>query len=202
MIVLVIFELRECYILIYIQHYHGICTWGIYMYVPTDLSRTEQNRTEQNGTERNRAEQSRAEQSRAEQSRTEQNRTEQNRTEQNRTAQHKKWNESGFRPLLCTYRLNRARWTSRWWWDEWDDTALQTQDSSSSVKGSGANHYPRASARHITSHHITSQSHHTTPHYTTPHHTTPQHNTTQHNTKHNTTQHNTTQYIKKKSQYG
>ena len=38
----------------------------------------------------------------------------------------KKWNESGFRPLLCTYRLNWARRTSRGWWD---DTALQTQDS-------------------------------------------------------------------------
>ena len=28
-----------------------------------------------------------------------------------------KWNESGFRPLLYTYRLNG-------WWDEWDDTSL------------------------------------------------------------------------------
>ena len=39
-----------------------------------------------------------------------------------------KWNEWGFRPLLCTYKLN---WTKRssWWWDDWDDTALQTQDS-------------------------------------------------------------------------
>ena len=33
------------------------------------------------------------------------------------------------RPLLWTYRLNRARWTSWGLWDEWDDTALQTQDS-------------------------------------------------------------------------
>ena len=41
----------------------------------------------------------------------------------------KKWNESGFRPLLCTYRLNWARKTSWGWWDEWDDTALQTQNS-------------------------------------------------------------------------
>ena len=41
----------------------------------------------------------------------------------------KQWNESGFRPLLCTYRLNLARRTSWGWWDEWDDTALQTQDS-------------------------------------------------------------------------
>ena len=104
-----------------------------------------------------------------------------------------KWNESGFRPPLCTYRLNWARKTSWGWWDDWDDTALQTQDAkfepwwseaehatsrsrrlptiltfprgwernifcffqtaetgnrtpSSGVKGSGANHYPRAPA--------------------------------------------------------
>ena len=42
---------------------------------------------------------------------------------------NKKWNESGFRPPLCTYRLNCARRTSWGWWDEWDDTVLQTQDS-------------------------------------------------------------------------
>ena len=101
------------------------------------------------------------------------------------------WNESGFRPPLCTYRLNWARRTSWGWWDDWDDTVLQTQDSKfefwrseaelatsrtrrlptiltftrgwgrnifcffqtaetgnrapdSGVKGSGANHYPRA----------------------------------------------------------
>ena len=101
-----------------------------------------------------------------------------------------KWNESGFRPPLCTYRLNWARRTSRGWWDDWDDTVLQTQDSKfepgrarylsvteaphntnfhtwmgkkqfcffqtaetgnrtpdSGVKGSGANHYPRAPAQ-------------------------------------------------------
>ena len=40
-----------------------------------------------------------------------------------------KWNESGFRPPLCTYRLNWARETSWRWWDDWDDTVLQTQDS-------------------------------------------------------------------------
>ena len=94
-----------------------------------------------------------------------------------------KWNESGFRPPLCTYRLNCARRTSWGWWDDWDDTVLQTQDSTrhlsvtedphntdfhtwmgkkhfcffqtaetgnrtpnSGVKGSGANHYPRAPA--------------------------------------------------------
>ena len=104
-----------------------------------------------------------------------------------------KWNESGFRPPLCTYRLNWARRTSWGWWDDWDDPVLQTQDSNfepwrseaeyatsrsrklptiltftrgwgrniyrffetaetgnrtpnSGVKGSGANHYPRAPA--------------------------------------------------------
>ena len=103
------------------------------------------------------------------------------------------WNELGFRPALCTYRLNWARRTSWGWWDDWDDTILQTQDSkfepwrseaehatsrsrrlptiltftrgwgrnifcffqtaatgnrtpNSGVKGSGANHYPRAPA--------------------------------------------------------
>ena len=40
-----------------------------------------------------------------------------------------KWNESGFRPPLCTYRLNWARRTSWGWWDDWDNTVLQTQDS-------------------------------------------------------------------------
>ena len=107
-----------------------------------------------------------------------------------------KWNESGFRPPLCTYRLNWARRTSWGWWDDWDDTVLQTQDSKfepwrseaehatsrsrrlptiltftrgwgrnifcffqtaetgnrtpdSGVKGSGANHYPRAPALNV-----------------------------------------------------
>ena len=107
-----------------------------------------------------------------------------------------KWNESGFRPPLCTYRLNWARRTSWGWLDDWDDTVLQTQDSkfepwrseaehvtsrsrrlpailtftrgwgrnifcffqtaetgnrtpSSGVKGSGANHYPRAPAQKV-----------------------------------------------------
>ena len=40
-----------------------------------------------------------------------------------------KWNESGFRPPLCTYRLNWARRTSWGWWDDWDDTVLQKQNS-------------------------------------------------------------------------
>ena len=104
-----------------------------------------------------------------------------------------KWNDSGFRPPLCTYRLNWARRTFWGWWDDWDDTVFQTQDSkfepwrseaehatsrsrrlptiltftrewgrnifcffqtaetgnrtpNSGVKGSGANHYPRAPA--------------------------------------------------------
>ena len=104
-----------------------------------------------------------------------------------------KWNEWGFMPPLCTYRLNSARRSSWGWWDDWDDTVLQTQDSkfepwrseakhatsrsrrlptiltltrgwgrnifgffqtaetgnrtpNSGVKGSGANHYPRAPA--------------------------------------------------------
>ena len=39
-----------------------------------------------------------------------------------------KWNESGFRPLLYTNRQNWAMKTSWWWWDEWDNTALQKQD--------------------------------------------------------------------------
>ena len=30
----------------------------------------------------------------------------------------RKWNESGFRPPLCTYRLNWARRTSWGWWDD------------------------------------------------------------------------------------
>ena len=36
-----------------------------------------------------------------------------------------KWNESGFRPPLCTYRLNWARRTSWGWWDEWPDTGFE-----------------------------------------------------------------------------
>ena len=40
-----------------------------------------------------------------------------------------KWNESGFRPFLFTYRINWARITSWGCWEEWDDTALQTHDS-------------------------------------------------------------------------
>ena len=40
-----------------------------------------------------------------------------------------KWYESVFRPPLCTYRLNWAMRTSWGWWDDWDDTVLQTQES-------------------------------------------------------------------------
>ena len=32
-------------------------------------------------------------------------------------------------PPLCRYRLNWARRTSWGWWDDWDNTVLQTQDS-------------------------------------------------------------------------
>ena len=45
-------------------------------------------------------------------------------------------NESGFRSPLCTYRLNWARRTSWGWWDDWDDTVLQTQDSKSEARRS------------------------------------------------------------------
>ena len=40
-----------------------------------------------------------------------------------------KWNEWCFRQSLCTWRLRWARRTYLGWWDKWDDTALQTQDS-------------------------------------------------------------------------
>ena len=40
-----------------------------------------------------------------------------------------KWTECVFRPLLSTCRLNWTRRTSWGWWDEWDDAAIQTQDS-------------------------------------------------------------------------
>ena len=61
----------------------------------------------------------------------------------------KKWNESGFRPPLCTYRLNWARRT--WgWWDDWDDTVLQTQDSKFEAWRSEAEHATSRSRRHPT----------------------------------------------------
>ena len=60
---------------------------------------------------------------------------------------HKKWNESGFRPPLCTYRLNWARRTSWGWWDDWDDTVLQTQDSKFEPWRSEAEHATSRSRR-------------------------------------------------------
>ena len=60
---------------------------------------------------------------------------------------HEKWNESGFRPPLCTYRLNWARRTSWGWWDDWDDTALQTQDSKFEPWRSEAEHATARSRR-------------------------------------------------------
>ena len=58
-----------------------------------------------------------------------------------------KWNESGFRPCLCTYRLNWARRTSWGWWDDWDDTVLQTQDSKFEPWRSEAEHATSRSRR-------------------------------------------------------
>ena len=58
-----------------------------------------------------------------------------------------KWNESGFRPPLCTYRLNWARRTSWGWWDDWDDTILQTQDSKFEPWRSEAEHATSRSRR-------------------------------------------------------
>ena len=59
----------------------------------------------------------------------------------------KKWNESGFRPPLYTYRLNWARRTSWGWWDDWDDTVLQTQDSKFEPWRSEAEHATSRSRR-------------------------------------------------------
>ena len=58
-----------------------------------------------------------------------------------------KWNESGFRPPLCTYRLNWARRTSWGWRDNWDDTVLQTQDSKFEAWRSEAEHATSRSRR-------------------------------------------------------
>ena len=58
-----------------------------------------------------------------------------------------KWNESGFRPPLCTYRLNWARRTSWGWWDDWHDTVLQTQDSKFEPWRSEAEHATSRSQR-------------------------------------------------------
>ena len=59
----------------------------------------------------------------------------------------RKWNESGFRPPLCTYRLNWARRTSWGWWDDWDDTVLQTQNSKFEPWRSEAEHATSRSRR-------------------------------------------------------
>ena len=61
-----------------------------------------------------------------------------------------KWNESGFRPPLCTYRLNWARRTSWGWWDDWDDYVLQTQDSKFEPWRSEAEHATSRSWRLLT----------------------------------------------------
>ena len=58
-----------------------------------------------------------------------------------------KWNESGFRPPLCTYRLNWARRTSWGWWDDWDDIVLQIQDSKFEPWRSEADHATSRSRR-------------------------------------------------------
>ena len=58
-----------------------------------------------------------------------------------------KWNESGFRPPLCTYRLNWAKRTSWGWWDDWGDTVLQTQDSKFEPWRSEAEHATSRSRR-------------------------------------------------------
>ena len=58
-----------------------------------------------------------------------------------------KWNESGFRPPLCTYKLNWARRTSWGWWADWDDTVLQTQDSKFEPWWSEAEHATSRSRR-------------------------------------------------------
>ena len=56
-------------------------------------------------------------------------------------------NESGSRPPLCTYRLNWARRTSWGWWDDWDDTVLQAQDSKFEPRRSEAEHATSRSRR-------------------------------------------------------
>ena len=58
-----------------------------------------------------------------------------------------KWNEWGFRPPLCIHRLNWAGRTSWGWWDEWDDTALQTQNSKFKPWRSEAEHATSRSQR-------------------------------------------------------
>ena len=61
-----------------------------------------------------------------------------------------KMKRMGFRPPLCTYTLNWARRTSWRWWDEWNDTALQTQDSKFEPWRSEAEHATSRSRRFST----------------------------------------------------
>ena len=49
--------------------------------------------------------------------------------------------------LQATYRLNWARRTSWGWWDDWDDTVLQTQDSKFEHWRSEAEHATSRSRR-------------------------------------------------------
>ena len=58
-----------------------------------------------------------------------------------------KCNKSGFRPLVCTYRLNWAGRISWGLWDEWNDTAIQTQDSKFKPWRSEAEHPTSRSRR-------------------------------------------------------
>ena len=61
--------------------------------------------------------------------------------------QWNKWNKSGFRPPLCTYRINWARRNSWGWWDDWDDTVLQTRESKFEAWRSEAEHATSRSRR-------------------------------------------------------
>ena len=55
------------------------------------------------------------------------------------------WNKMN--RALCTYRLNWARRISWGWWDDWDDTVLQTQDSKFEPWRSEAEHATSRSRR-------------------------------------------------------
>ena len=61
-----------------------------------------------------------------------------------------KWNEWGFKPPLCTCRLNWARRTSWEWWDEWEDTAFQTHNSKFEPWCSGIKLQMNESPKHFT----------------------------------------------------
>ena len=58
------------------------------------------------------------------------------------TRNEMKW--IGLWPLLGTYRFN---WARRTWWDEWDDTSLQTQESKFKPWRSEAEHATSRSPR-------------------------------------------------------